>query len=88
MTRIIPVAMLMLFCAGCTVSLQATSRLAEPTGTVLSAEDVAAVQQLKAEHQRMMTGIAGMEADLAGVPDDLDALKAVLKKYGFAVGDD
>lgn len=64
---------------GCSVTVSGTARLREPAAVAPDAE-------LRAKHEQLSTAIQSMTRELVGTSRDIDAVAAVLARYGIVVG--
>ena len=66
---------LLLACAGCTVTARVSSRWTEPGPN----PDVA----LREQHQKLTAAVQAMTQELNATTNEINAVNAVLRKYGI-----
>ena len=69
--------LLLIACAGCSVTLSGNAKWSETDGAVQELE------ALKQKHLQLSTVINSMTQELQTAPADLEAVNTVLKKYGI-----
>ena len=74
------VVVLVVALSGCTVTTRVSGRWSEPEPS----QDVALIEQ----HKQLTTVVRNMTGELTAAPNEIEAVNAILRKYGIARSDE
>jgi len=75
--RWLPITLLLIACSGCSVTLTGNANWSEVDSSV---QDLDALRQ---KHEQLSVTVQKMTQELAATPPEMDAVLAVLTKYGI-----